>query len=598
MGRTTAWILIAFFMTSGAQAEETTAQNEQERYDVGPLSSWLEREFEIVGKSCFDGFKRRNKNTSVVPRSIVEWIGEDDWSETVQVFRNASQDAVFTTVYERDENQSLKPVGLPIGSTWNAAGAPIVYRTNSNFRREHNCTTLLAGNAKARLDVGFAQLQAAIDASTNKTTSQSLFAYGGQMVSPITTAIQKSTITERVPNLSEFSVWLSLWQWLRANPSFIERVDRQELEIRNVVDGVAVARITGITVSDILKGNAGGSFSIPFFSASAEGEAAYNGRIDERTASYSVALRGGSTAQMAHFPKVSEITRRLESLGAGQFSQDRGNKTEISSSQTFEFAMLLADVPSNFCTPTFWDYTPEDGGQNDGGVASVVSISGMRVDPVLGENGAASRTCRFVFDVTPPNDPQENLSISIRVGSKLPLVTNGQEQPVAPDLTVGAAASEGSEVRSPHSFTLTARKQVLTDLRAGISLRAPSAPKIIRLTNDDNTSVLVEYKIQRKPNSAQSIGSISQLTSLTMDCGSGSVRSVEDNIVWSNTEGQGAKLSGEIFIPADILGADDAGSSCQLDGSVTLVLSDGLLELDFPTTIFEVQSQSEPEGRS
>ncbi len=577
--KTSSVALVLSFLICGtsATAFTSTESETQDTPQTPLLGEWVENQFLANGRTCYKDFRARDNKTSVVPPNVRNWpVVQNQWDKNIQLYSDSSLDAIFARVFERASGNQLQQVGLPIGPTWSVNRAPIVYLANSSLRRVHNCTTILSGDAKTRVRIGFAGMQASVNASTSSTDSETTFAYGGSMISPITAAIGLNTVVDRPANISEFSVLLSLWQWLRANPSYISKAEENKLEIRNQVNGLAIYRIAGLTQSSMLRG--GASFSVPFISFSGRVNGSVAENTDSRRTSYSVATWGQE--QMAYFPTPSTLTTLLARLAPGHFEASAENPTSINSDAPFTFRMNLQDVPSAYCTSTFWEQVPEPITVTNGSQSGKATYSNLQVSPLLTEAGAFTRTCQFSVNVQPPEIASGILDLQFSISSKLPrAVTSEATTPVEPISTTP---------NQNRTLTLTTPIQKISDLRAATTVEPAKAPTIVQLIDATSTPILVEYGIRETEPTLQSSGIIPGSVQMTILCGTNDIRGLTNDFSWSRSQ-QGAKLSGQILIPQDALG-NSTSSMCRIDGKADLLMGQQPpRSVTFPTVAINIR---------
>lgn len=560
-------LALSAFLLGSALGGATTVHAQSVIHE--PLSTWSDRHFLDVGKSCFTDFKPRRRNSTVTPADVRDWpVVRPHWNQVVDIYPTSSLDSLFSRVYRRTAN-GLDSTGLqPIGITWGRPGAPIVYLAESNSQREHNCITLISASANIDVNLNPANVQLALKSSVESQFTQTAFAYAGTMISPLTAALgQNSTVTEAPDGISLFSVLLAIWEWYRVHPEMIAVGDLQQLEIYNQVQGLALYRLSGLTQGTLLSGEGSATAAIPFFTGGAE--ASGSGRIRNQTTieDYSAAI--WRVDQMGRLPTASEVSQRAAMLV--QFQPDPTNPTFVDSSTAFNISATMVDVPSNYCRTDRWSLIESGANTTASG-----TFSGLDVRPVSGERSQ----CRFTARFTPPDAGPGQTVFVLAVKSTLPLIS-GSERP---------------------ALVLRTRPVVLSDYRASLSLQPGSGPLDVTILPGGFAPVRVTFPI-RESAGRRSRNLQEGSPQVTISCGADPTRSIllEPNAVRWSRNGNSATITLDLKVPDDVISTTGGATSrCSLDGSISLLVENGgqSVPLDLPTFMFNTIRPVQPEQPS
>lgn len=400
--------------------------------------------FQRIQTACQIKLKPKKKGASLVPDDVRDWpMLQQHWSEVVIVQPQASLNNLFATVYRR-EGAAFTALPNPLGVTWGTSSAPILYLEADQARRQHNCVTLLATRADAKLGLSIADIQGALSSAYDSSGTLTTFLYSGTMISPLTAALRlNTTVTARPPGVEPFNVLLSIWNWYRTQPDMVVLGDARKLEIYDTIEGVAVQTVSGMTQKSLIEGSARLSAVIPFFSTGASANSSFAGDTSYKMQEFGVVRWKG---QPRLLPSAAEVARTaaLEAT----FRPAPGNVSGIDSGQPFSFAFDLANVPSGYCSPLVWSQQPMEARQD-----SVASSSLTGVSPSLDD----ASVCRFTVDVTPPSKASTGVTIPLTIRSQLE-----GAGPNAPVLQLAAKPITIADYRSAFALTPPVSDRQLT----------------------------------------------------------------------------------------------------------------------------------------
>lgn len=573
---TVAGVAISFLSVFGsAHAAQPARQGDT-------LRSYLESHFSEVGTSCLPnaGRNRRwwppfrqgdNREASFIPRDVLRWsILQEHMDEPVKVRTTQSVNSVFAEVLWRDLSDGTvdqRSAGQPLGITWGGPSDPILYQQVSHARRQHNCITLLGGNADVTAELPGASLRMALEATTTRQDSQTIFLYGGVMVSPIAAVLGLNTTAVDAPaGVSPFAVSIAIWHWYDQHPDLLARAGQRELVIRNQVEGLALYKVTGLTQSTLLSGLGSGGISLPFFGVQAQANASSDGSVQGLRRDYSAALWEDGSTYIA-LPSPEAVIREVQSSAVLLPVIPQGLAVE--NDRSLSLSVDLVDLPTAYCRGAFWELDP------------VLEAT----DPSLGANGNlsvapdnATRRCRFTVDVTPPDKQRPDPS-AMKVVFRIR--TRGS-------VSIGAA---GSAV--PRHAVLTSPPISIPDLRADIGLSVAAPPPSVSISARNPTpAITAEYLI--RTTASREVTNLTGSPSALLACpGSNRTLALERNedIDLLNDS---TRLRVQISLPADVIPPGQTTTECTLGGSATLKTTNRDVVVSFPSTTFRVTREAEP----
>jgi hypothetical protein len=501
--------------------------------DRALLSAWMDAYFQRIQTACQIKLKPKKKGASLVPDDVRGWQAlQQHWDETVTVQPQASLNNLFATVYRRNSD-TFTALPNPLGVTWGTSSGPILYLERDQARRQHNCVTLLATRADAKLGLSIVDVQGALSSAYDRSGTLTTFLYSGTMVSPLTASLRLNTaVTARPPNVEPFSVLLSIWNWYRTQPDMVPLGDARRLEIYDTIDGVAAQTVSGMTQKSLIEGSARASLIIPFFSAGTAANGSVTGDTSYQVQEFAVARWNGQTRLL---PSAAEVVRSaaVEAL----FRPAAGNVPGIDTAQPFPFTFELSNVPSAYCSALFWSQQPASFNQSaDMATGTLTSVSPSPDDASM---------CRFTMDVTPPAKAATGVTIPLTVRSQL-----------------GGAAADAPVL------LLAAKPVTIADYRSAFALVPPVGERQLAFQPGDpaprtlSVTLPIRELYQARPAISVQPGSLSVTTS----CGRGRSLNPIGAVQLARGDG-GASLSLSMTFSPSVL---QASQTCQVGGSVTI----------------------------
>ena len=513
------------------------------------LRHWLNHQFTEVGSSCVAQYALRAPGDAATPRNIQRWGPvARRWDKEVTVYDSSSLGDLFSRVYRQDQiaadtDRTPENRYQPIGITYPQSAGTILYLNRSSLRRTHNCSTILAAGARANMRLTLVDLNAALEASTSRTETETAFAYAGTMVSPVTASLGRNTTAVDAPaNVSTFSVLLALWNWYRNHPDAVEAGREAKLLLLNQIDGMAMSRVSGLTQRAMLTGSASIEGSVPFLSARASASGTTQADTTAALEDYSIAVWNTSFVPM---PRPSEIAAQAARIAS--FSPADGVPQVVDGS-AFAYSVDLANLSSNYCQATQW--TLKSAAQT----TSAATLTRFTMQPVPG----SPLRCRISMSAIAPAKTTGNVEIAFSLEST-------------------ALNVETPLILQTPSFNIR-------DQRAAISLSRASGPALINFPDNSKTDpVPVTLRV---PIVGEVEGIISSSSVVSVGCGSDTATPISAADLEVDLEGN--VLTVEINMPYDVLSTPAA--DCRVLAQFTLEDEDDkLYPSDMPTFGFRAR---------
>ncbi len=570
MKRSPARLLYAALASSLAVAGPADAQSVAD-VERRPLNSWLESYFGQFSRACLklSSTTTAKVQGSAIPQNVKDWL-QADFEKPVPIYEGANLRNLFSRIYIMKNNQPMR-VPASIATPFPQAAATALYEDDSNFRRQHNCTTIFSGKSNLKVNFTLAEIRSVLDGAATNNDTQSLYAYSGTFYSPVAAALGLLADTSfGRSDVDPFSVYLALWRWYQENPAMAAQ--SADLRIYGTLKGVALYRTSGITQDRLLAGSASIGLSIPFLSTSNKAEGSVKMEMKTFENQFGAAVTDYDYSyHLKTLRSPQFIADRAPTLGA--FTPLETNPKRVSQSSAFMMEYDLDGVPYAFCRDLGFRLNAPTAADTTEGAAGRATLNELKVQSV--GDPETSRKCRFRVTVTPP--PASETVSATEVAFS-----------VRADLPPNAGAKMPALVFSQNS--------TLVDLRSSIGLNAGSGPAGVVLPPNEGTRLTVTYRV-RETDQRRTNGIIHSTVAPRMTCGTAAPRAISlqpGEAVLVRGAG-GADVTLTIPLPADLIPAQaatptpDPPIKCQLDGRLSLSVEASGAEpatLGLPTFVF------------
>lgn len=368
------------------------------------LLQQLDESFSSAASSCLgERFRPKRlkeqviqgrKIRTAIPDDILAWDPiEDHLFQSAAFYDDRAFDLEFSKVFEvRDDG--LFELGEPLEVFWDKIERPLMSLWTDTVVREHNCITLVRGTSSLGVNVGF--LSAAAEASIDSQRATTTFTYAGRILSPYAWAVGGLPIDQSNvrPTRPRVDFLLRMWSWYRDNSQHAGK----RLAINADLTGIAMFTVKELTQQAMLETTADAGLGFGPFSASAEGTAGLQRRLQSKIDDFTSAVLNRYAT--AHFPSPLQLAELIRN--EIRLSGSADNPASIGGGSV-RYVASLPSMTERLCVQSAWaDAT-----------TGTLPTADFRVER------RPDGTCQFSVLLTPPPDPSDNLTLAFAVESAI-----------------------------------------------------------------------------------------------------------------------------------------------------------------------------------